>query len=37
MIEAIDHIVFTVKNVDATCEFYQRVRGVATTTFGAGL
>lgn len=36
MIEAIDHIVFTVKNVDATCEFYQRVLGMEIATFGEG-
>jgi catechol 2,3-dioxygenase-like lactoylglutathione lyase family enzyme len=36
MIEAIDHIVFTVKNVDATCEFYQRVLGMEVATFGEG-
>jgi len=36
MIAAIDHIVFTVKNIDATCEFYHRVLGMEIVTFGEG-
>ncbi len=36
MIESIDHIVFTVKDVEATCEFYQRVLGIEIATFGEG-
>lgn len=35
-IEAIDHIVLTVKNIDATCAFYARVLGMRITTFGDG-
>ena len=36
MIERIDHIVFTVENVDETCEFYHRVLGMEIATFGEG-
>ena len=36
MIESIDHIVFTVKSVEATCEFYHRVLGMEIATFGEG-
>lgn len=36
MIESIDHIVFTVKDVDATCEFYQRVLRMKVEVFGEG-
>ena len=36
MIDSIDHIVFTVKDVEITCEFYQRVLGMVITTFGEG-
>lgn len=35
-IEALDHLVLTVADVDATCAFYQRVLGMRTITFGAG-
>lgn len=35
-IEAIDHIVLTVKDIDATCAFYAQVLGMSITTFGAG-
>ncbi|MFO7667986.1 MAG: VOC family protein [Desulfobacterales bacterium] len=35
-IESIDHIVLTVKNIDAVCEFYVRVLGMRLTTFGGG-
>jgi catechol 2,3-dioxygenase-like lactoylglutathione lyase family enzyme len=33
-ISHIDHIVLTVKNLDATCEFYNRVLGMEVVTFG---
>lgn len=33
-IERIDHIVLTVKNIDVTCEFYERVLGMSVVTFG---
>jgi catechol 2,3-dioxygenase-like lactoylglutathione lyase family enzyme len=36
MIDSIDHIVFTVKDVEASCEFYRRVLGMEITTFGEG-
>lgn len=29
----IDHIVLTVRDIDATCEFYQRVLGIMAVTF----
>jgi catechol 2,3-dioxygenase-like lactoylglutathione lyase family enzyme len=35
-IEAIDHIVLTVQDVEATCAFYSKVLGMSATTFGAG-
>ena len=35
-IDSIDHVVFTVKDIDATCEFYAKVLGMAITTFGEG-
>jgi catechol 2,3-dioxygenase-like lactoylglutathione lyase family enzyme len=35
-VKAIDHIVLTVKDIDATCEFYARVLGMSVTTFGDG-
>jgi len=35
-IEAIDHIVLTVKDIDATCAFYTKVLGMRVTTFGGG-
>ena len=35
-IARIDHIVLTVRDIDATCEFYVRVLGMSVTTFGAG-
>jgi catechol 2,3-dioxygenase-like lactoylglutathione lyase family enzyme len=35
-IEAIDHIVLTVKDIDATCAFYVKVLGMRVTTFGDG-
>jgi len=35
-IDRIDHIVLTVRDIDATCTFYSRVLGMVVTTFGAG-
>ena len=35
-IERLDHFVLTVRDVDATISFYQRVLGMAPVTFGAG-
>lgn len=34
--ESIDHIVLTVKDIEATCAFYTKVLGMKVTTFGAG-
>jgi catechol 2,3-dioxygenase-like lactoylglutathione lyase family enzyme len=35
-IEGIDHIVLTVENIEATCEFYGRILGMRVITFGGG-
>jgi catechol 2,3-dioxygenase-like lactoylglutathione lyase family enzyme len=35
-IDGLDHIVLTVKDIDATCAFYERVLGMNAVTFGAG-
>ncbi len=35
-IDSIDHVVFTVKDINATCEFYAKVLGMEITTFGEG-
>jgi catechol 2,3-dioxygenase-like lactoylglutathione lyase family enzyme len=35
-IDRIDHVVMTVKDVDATCDFYTRVLGMRTVTFAGG-
>ena len=35
-IDRIDHIVLTVRDVEATCAFYSRVLGMGVATFGAG-
>ena len=35
-IDSIDHEVFTVKDINATCEFYAKVLGMEITTFGEG-
>jgi catechol 2,3-dioxygenase-like lactoylglutathione lyase family enzyme len=35
-IDRIDHIVLTVRDIDATCQFYSRVLGMNTVAFGAG-
>jgi catechol 2,3-dioxygenase-like lactoylglutathione lyase family enzyme len=34
-IDRIDHIVLTVRDIDATCDFYSRVLGMTAVTFGA--
>lgn len=35
-IDRIDHIVLTVRDVDATCAFYSRTLGMEAVTFGQG-
>ncbi len=35
-IERLDHLVLTVKDIEATCEFYARVLGMQAVTFGEG-
>lgn len=35
-IDGLDHLVLTVADVAATCDFYQRVLGMQVLTFGAG-
>ena len=35
-IDRIDHVVMTVRDVEATCDFYVRVLGMRVVTFGAG-
>ncbi|MHA3775091.1 VOC family protein [Verrucomicrobiota bacterium sgz303538] len=35
-ITALDHLVLTVRDVDATCRFYEAVMNIETITFGAG-
>lgn len=35
-ITALDHLVLTVKDIDAACAFYERVLGMESVTFGAG-
>jgi catechol 2,3-dioxygenase-like lactoylglutathione lyase family enzyme len=35
-IDALDHLVLTVADIDATCAFYERVLGMQTVTFGEG-
>jgi len=35
-IDRIDHIVMTVRSVDATCAFYERVLGMQRVTFAGG-
>ena len=35
-IDRIDHIVLTVRDIDATCAFYSRVLGMGATTFAGG-
>ena len=35
-VTAIDHFVLTVRDVEATCRFYERVLGMQMVTFGEG-
>lgn len=35
-IDRLDHLVLTVRDIDATCDFYARVLGMESVTFGAG-
>lgn len=35
-IDRIDHVVLTVRDIDATCQFYSRVLGMRVETFGPG-
>lgn len=35
-IERLDHLVLTVRDIAATCAFYQRVLGMEVVTFGEG-
>jgi catechol 2,3-dioxygenase-like lactoylglutathione lyase family enzyme len=35
-VERLDHLVLTVRDVEATCEFYEQVLGMRATTFGGG-
>ncbi len=35
-IDRLDHLVLTVADVQATCDFYQRVLGMEVVTFGEG-
>jgi catechol 2,3-dioxygenase-like lactoylglutathione lyase family enzyme len=35
-IDAIDHLVLTVKDIEATCAFYGQVLGMEVVTFGGG-
>ncbi len=35
-ISHIDHIVLTVADIDASCDFYSRILGMKVITFGAG-
>lgn len=34
-IDSLDHLVLTVKDIDASCDFYARVMGMEVVTFGA--
>jgi catechol 2,3-dioxygenase-like lactoylglutathione lyase family enzyme len=35
-IDRLDHLVLTVRDIEATCEFYTRVLGMTVETFGQG-
>ncbi len=35
-IARLDHLVLTVRDIDATCDFYARVLGMSVVTFGEG-
>ncbi|CAM3316408.1 NUDIX domain-containing protein [Brevibacillus invocatus] len=34
MIDSLDHLVLTVRDIEATCQFYERVLGMTSITFG---
>ena len=36
MIDRLDHLVLTVRDIDATCSFYQKVLGMEAITFDEG-
>jgi catechol 2,3-dioxygenase-like lactoylglutathione lyase family enzyme len=36
VLERLDHLVLTVRDIEATCAFYQTVLGMTRETFGAG-
>lgn len=36
VIDRLDHAVLTVRDIDATCDFYSRVLGMEAITFGEG-
>lgn len=36
VIDRLDHLVLTVRDVDASCDFYARVLGMRAVTFGGG-
>ena len=36
VIDRLDHLVLTVRDVEATCAFYERVLGMETVTFAGG-
>lgn len=36
ILDRLDHFVLTVRDIDATCAFYQRVLGMEVIRFGAG-
>lgn len=35
-IDAVDHLVLTVKDIDATCAFYGKALGMQVVVFGGG-
>ncbi|CAL62937.1 Conserved hypothetical protein, putative glyoxalase/bleomycin resistance protein [Herminiimonas arsenicoxydans] len=35
-LDSLDHLVLTVKDIDTTADFYQRVLGMSTVVFGEG-
>lgn len=35
-IDSLDHLVLTVRNIEASCAFYSRVLGMEVVTFGGG-
>jgi catechol 2,3-dioxygenase-like lactoylglutathione lyase family enzyme len=35
-IESLDHLVLTVSDIEATCDFYHRILGMQVTTFAGG-